>query len=492
MSKALALWVGLHPFGEVDIFLFSDVSRFSKPWFMNNQQDFQPKILPFKVSKTQLTSAAGLNTLIDAFDNSTLKDEFIKCLPERSSPRSQGSYRLGLIQLSSFMFGHDCIEDLERFRLDPMLEAIMKGQTVAARTMGDFLRDFEPEHLDRLNRFLSKQSRSYRRQLIRMLKKQFKPNEAPHLTIDSTAHVQRGKKMEGLAYNYKDLWCLDSQVIFDELGFCWDFELRAGNTKSGVRAADQIRRALSAYKFKDEKYLSADSAYCYQEVITTCLALGVKFTLTANQATTGWENHIAEITKWTPWVYTEEQIKIAQEAGVTLPEIELGRFYWQPSWNEGLRLPVVVKRTKAEQTTLLFGEHDYYGIVSNHSLHEWDLQKLMQHHNQRGNAENFIKEQKYGYDLLHFPCRELKANHAFGGLAMVAHNVLRWCSIHDNPSRPRFAKGLRNKFVHVPAKLVSHARQLVLRIPEHFLKEVEILREALGLKLCTSLSTAGP
>jgi hypothetical protein len=173
--------------------------------------------------------------------------------------------------------------------------------------------------------------------------------------------------MEGLAYNYKDERCLDSQVIFDELGLCWDMELRSGNTKSGVGAENQIRRAFSSYKFSDEKYLSADSAYCNQEVMKTCISLGVLFTITANQATTGWENHLGEITKWEPWVYTTEELKKAAERRVTLPEIEVGRFYWQPSWSEALRRPVVVKRQKyeaEEQMRLGLGIYKYYGVVT--------------------------------------------------------------------------------------------------------------------------------
>ena len=69
--------------------------------------------------------------------------------------------------------------------------------------MGDFLRDFETTHISKLNEFLSVQAKSYRLQLNRMLKKQFKPNLAPHLSIDSTNHVQSGEKMEGLEFNYK-------------------------------------------------------------------------------------------------------------------------------------------------------------------------------------------------------------------------------------------------------------------------------------------------
>jgi hypothetical protein len=461
---------------------------------MHAQHDFTPNFLPFQITNKRLTAAAGLGTLVEAFDQSPLKKPFAIALPERSSPRSQGAYRLGLIQLASFMRGHDCLADLEEFRKDPMLFEIMKGETVAPRTMGDFLRDFEDRNLAGLNSFLSQQAKAYRAQLEKMLKKQFKPSLAPHLRIDSTSHVQHGLKMEGLAYNYKDEWCLDSQVIFDELGLCWDMELRSGNTKSGVGASEQIKRALSSYKFTDEKYLSADAAFCNQETIKTCIHLGVLLTITANQATTGWEDHIAEIGKWEAYVYPQEERELALAKGITLPTVELGRFYWQPSWSESLRLPVVVKRQKydaEEQMVLGQGEYKYYGIVTNHPLLEWSLQEVLEHHNKRGDAENFIREEKYGYDLKHFPCLEIKANHAFGLIAMAAHNVLRWVAIHDNPSRPSFAKGLRRKFVHIPAIVVSHARLLVLRVSEAALKEVNRLREALELQPYSSpISTA--
>lgn len=460
---------------------------------MNLQHDFSPSFLPFKVTKQRLTSAGGLQTLLEAFDKSKLKKPFSEALPERRSRRSQGAYRLGLIQLGSFLRGHDCLADLEEFRDDPMLTEVMQGETVAPRTMGDFLRDFDLDEMAKMNSFLSLQAKSYRVQLEKMLKKQFKPSLAPHLRIDSTSHIQHGSKMEGLAYNYKDEWCLDSQVIFDELGFCWDLELRSGNTKSGVGAEAQISRAFSSYRFSDEKYLSADSAYCNQEVMKTCISLGVLFTITANQATTGWENHIPEIVKWESWVYSQEELARANLSEIKLPEIELGRFYWQPSWSESLRLPVVVKRQKydsEEQMVLGQGVYKYYGIVTNHALLEWTLQEVVEHHNKRGDAENFIREEKYGYDLKHFPCLELKANHAFGLLAMVAHNILRWVSIHDNPSRPRFAKGIRRKFIEIPAIVVSHARQLVLRVSEAFLEEVNRIREALELQPCSPISTA--
>lgn len=450
---------------------------------MSKETSFTPKSLRLECTKTKLTSAAGLGTLIEAFDASPLAKEFEKTLPERVSARSQGSYRLGLIQLASFLRGHDCLDDLTEFRDDEMLSEIMQGDTVVPRTMGDFLRDFEESHLNKANLFLSLQAMSYRKHLERHLKKPFKPSRAPRLSIDSTSHVQQALKMEGLAYNYKDEWGLDSQVIFDELGLCWDLELRPGNTKSGVGAPEQVKRAFSNFKFSDEKYLSGDAAYCYQELITTCLNLGIKFTFTANQATTRWEDFISTITKWKPWVYSEEQMEIAAIQGLTLPPIDVGSFLWTPNWNQGLRFQVAVKRMQKDIPDLFDGVYKYYGVVTNFDLSRSSAQDVILFHNKRGNAENFIREEKYGYDLKHFPCQKIKANHAYGVLAMIAHNLLRWAAIHDQPHRPKFSKKMRRMFIDIPGKIVSHGRTLTLKIAALRLQEVNRLRQALGLKL---------
>ncbi len=71
---------------------------------------------------------------------------------------------------------------------------------------------------------------------------------------------------------------------------------RAGSTRSGKNAEDLIKQAFRSYKYSEEKYLSADSAYCNQTIIKTCMSIGVKFTIVANQATTSWRDQIKNIT----------------------------------------------------------------------------------------------------------------------------------------------------------------------------------------------------
>jgi hypothetical protein len=150
-----------------------------------------------------------------------------------------------LVQINSFIYGHDCLEDLEEFREDPLLEAALKGEVAAPKTIGDFLRDFEPENIASLNRYLSKMSRDIRTQLIEVLPEEHKPKPSMIIDIDSTDHVQSGEKMEGLAWNYKGNWALDSQVAFDELGLCHGVELRPGNTKPGSQAVSLIEQCFS-------------------------------------------------------------------------------------------------------------------------------------------------------------------------------------------------------------------------------------------------------
>ena len=477
-------------------------------------------------TEEKLTAAAGLGTLMELFDSSDLKDEFIECLPTRVSHRSIGSYQLALTLMASFLYGNDCLKDLDYFRGEHKLKALFGTDTAAARTHGDYLRDFEMEHIVKLNKFLNRMSRFIFASLKEQLPDQFKPRKMI-IDMDSTDHVQHGDKMEGLAWNFKNNWCLDTQVAFNQLGFCHGFQLRPGNTKSGVDAEplvfqcfdDGKTQAERKWEFKD--FFRADSAYCKQDVIRALLNLGVHFTLTAHDGTTKWKEQMEqEGLSWQPWVYSKEEIEKAEEKEKELPKIEVSRFYWSPGWSEeyGKKLvfPILVKRTwnkereeegrkKYAQGSLFHPDGfmtadpwDYYAIVTNIPLdlapekaieqksdvkfQRWSIQKVFEFHNKRGNSENFIKEEKYGYDLKHFPCQKLLANYAFGLLAQVAHNILRWVAIVTHPERPHFSKKLRKRFVFIPGKIIRHSGYTILKMAKQSYKEVMKLRETWGLQ----------
>lgn len=429
---------------------------------------WRPKEFIYEFTDEELTSSAGLGPLIDLFCASPQFSKLRECLPERRSNASFPTEQFLLSLMSGFWYGHDSLDDLEEFEGDPTVEEKLDGLP-SPRAMGDWLRDFRPEHLERVNHFLTKQALSARKQIA--------PGAPLVIDMDSTAHEQTGEKMEGLAFNYDGKWCLDSLVAYDELGLAYGMELRPGNTFSSTGAGAMIERIFSGLAFRDEKHFRADSAFCNEEVIRACLAKGAKFTITAH-GNMGWEPLAYDITNWAPWRYADEEIELAQKKKRELPRVEVGNFVYKPTWSENVRFFVCVKRTWVDKEDL-FGEGrwKYYGVITNWNLALHTAQEVIEHHAKRGNSENFIREEKYGYDLKHFPCQKLMANNAYGLIALVAHNFLRTIAILHRPDKPHYAKKLRRKFIYLPGKLIRHARQLVMKIPKRFMKEVMLIRQ---------------
>lgn len=448
--------------------------------------------MTYEPTEDRFTASAGLGGLVDLFLQSPQSAEMRKCLPPRSSNASYDTMHLALTFMAGFWYGHDSIDDLDEFEEDPSVEDKLGGLP-SPRAAGDYLRDFTADHLRAMNEFITRQALSGRRQL--------KASEVITLDIDSTAHVQSGDKMEGLAYNYKDEWCLDSLAVFDELGLGYGMELRPGNTFSGNGAPAMISRVLTQLpKIQGKHRVRADSAFCNEEFIRTCLLHSTEFTITAHD-NMNWTDVAAKTTEWTPWVYSKEEQEEAQKKGKRLPAIETAHYNYQPGWAENLRFPVVIKRTWVSNDTStkrqfsLFapeaessGNWKYYAVMTNMSMHLHSDQAVLEHHAKRGNAENFIKETKYGYDLKHFPCLKLSANHAYGQLAQVSHNFMRTLALLVNPDKPNYAKKLRRKFVFIPGRLVKHARSLVMKIPVRYYEEVMRLHKAWAATLPTALA----
>jgi Transposase DDE domain group 1 len=285
--------------------------------------------------------------------------------------------------------------------------------------------------------------------------------------------------------------CIDSLSAWDELGYCHGMELRRGGTFSAQGAPELIEKVFNHLKHGDKKYLRADSAYHNKKCILACLRAGASFTITAHRNST-WEDKVkaGAVTQWVPWEYPLEEIKKASEQNVKLPTIELGSMVYKPGWSSNLRFYVVVKRTLVKDKK---GNDVWknYGIVTNWNLFHLKLQNLVEFHQKRANCENFIREEKWAYDFLHFPMQKLHANHAYGLLGMVAHNLFRTVALLHNRKRPLFAKGLRRKFVHIPGRLVSSSSRWWIRIPEFYRKGVEDVVTAWTATLQTVLARAG-
>ena len=122
---------------------------------------WKPKKIIYEPTDEKLTASAGLGPLTDAFMQSPEFSAFKACLPERIGNSSYSAEHLALIILCGFWYGHDCLDDLEEFEEDPAVEDKLGG-LATSKTIGNYLRDFAPEHIEKLRRFMTKQAFHYR------------------------------------------------------------------------------------------------------------------------------------------------------------------------------------------------------------------------------------------------------------------------------------------------------------------------------------------
>jgi hypothetical protein len=88
---------------------------------------WKPKKIIYEPTDEKLTATAGLGPLIDAFMQSPEFTAFKACLPERIGNSSYSAEHLALIVLCGFWYGHDCLDDLEEFEHDPVVEDKLGG-----------------------------------------------------------------------------------------------------------------------------------------------------------------------------------------------------------------------------------------------------------------------------------------------------------------------------------------------------------------------------
>ena len=89
----------------------------------------------------------------------------------------------------------------------------------------------------------------------------------------------------------------------------------------------------------------------------------------------------------------------------------------------------------------------------------------------RSNAENFIKDLKYGMDFKHFPCQSMNKNKAWGFMGIVAYNLMRFASFTID-KRGCFLKKVRTNLVFIASEIRKGQRKIRLRFSDNIFKEV--------------------
>ena len=140
--------------------------------------------------------------------------------------------------------------------------------------------------------------------------------------------------------------------------------------------------------------------------------------------------------------------------------------YQATSWEKPRRV-VIVRRLDIDPDEVLCADWlwEYEAIAT---TFDWSGEDVWHFYNFRGNAENHIKEAKYGFAVDQFSSQNFGANQALQGLKLLAYNVLLlYKQVALQPGVRQWTAGrLRRRLFFLPGILVRHARQWTIRLPE--------------------------
>ena len=432
-------------------------------------------VIKIESTNKELSSRGGIFLFEELSNAACLESLLAPNLPQYKISTTQSPLMKFKALMLGLVAGADSLDDMDRLGCDEAFTAVV-GQVNAANTYGEYLRLFSKLNCKGIQLSLTDFSLKLRESLL--------PNAKDFiLDIDSTDHEQYGKKMEGVEWNYKGHWCLDSLQAYDQYGFQYWMDVRPGATFTSNGSAELIHNVFKKVSKKQNRYLRADSGSCNIDFFNAANSAEARFVCAMR------ENMSSPLIKRVKIWKSSKKLKFRDSRPV-----EIGRTIYMPVGSQKILQVVFMRALKpGEQHRSLFKDtdYDYQAFVTNIGEHEMTNESLVEFYRGRGNAENYIKEGKYGFDLKHFPCQSIMANKAYGLIAAFAYNLMRAMAYIENPRRPHFSKVIRFRMVNLACQVVSHARSVTFRFNNKHFGEVKRWLTLINkLKFGTSLSSA--
>ena len=119
----------------------------------------------------------------------------------------------------------------------------------------------------------------------------------------------------------------------------------------------------------------------------------------------------------------------------------------------------------------------YYCIATNDN--DLTPQEIIKLHRQRGEtSENKIKELKNGFNMSYLPSSNLEANAFYFYIGTLAYNLfLLFKEILDSNMKKHTVKTIRYKIYNIAGKVISHARETILKVNEEFIEILQSIRQ---------------
>jgi hypothetical protein len=350
--------------------------------------------------------------------------------------------------VSSLVAGGRCIDDIDALRAGATTQ-ILGHDTVAATTVGNWLRDITFGHV----RQLDKVSET-------MLTRAWAAGAGPGdgrlvVDVDSTIVEVHGKTKQGASYGYTRQLSLHPMVaVRADTGEILHVRTRKGsaNTARGAirfvaETHGRVRRAGATgpilWRF--------DSGYWSKDLIELIVGQGGLFTMGVRR-TSGIVAAIDQIHD-DAWIDIDDYVGAKAQVAETV-------------YNERR---LVVRRTlnESDQPTLV-EDWRHHAFVTNLP---GDLLEVDRTHRAHAVVELAIRDLKNDAGMIHMPSGIFQANAAWTVACTLAHNLVRWTQLLTTANIDgvlRSGKTFRRRMLRLPGRLVRTARRHTLRLPRHW------------------------
>ena len=395
---------------------------------------------------SRITSDAGLlayRELDDVLGLSVMAGETLA----NSRTGKNGRHALvGLLRQSVFgrLAGYEDVNDAERLRHDPAMRWIVGGKaTSGAAASASQMGRFETRWLT-AEKNLSALADLSGRWIDRVHSR--RPPRGIVLDMDSSVSPTHGDQENSVWNGHFACTCYHPLFLFNQFGDLERCALRPGNVHSADGWQDALDAVVARYRGKVSRlYFRADAAFANPDVYEYLEANGIKYAirLPANRV-------------------LQDRIGYLLKRPVGRPPNHVRRSYANfhyraASWTKPRRVIAKVEWHLGE----LYPRVGF--IVTNLSR---PAERVVAFYNQRGTAEQWIKEGKGAIKWTRLSCRTFAANAVRLQLHALAYNLgnfLRTLATPE-PIKDWSLTSLREKLIKVGAKLVSHGRYVAFQM----------------------------
>ncbi len=397
---------------------------------------------------SRLTSDAGLLAFRELDEALGLTDLAGDALTDTRTGKNGRDSLVALLRQSVFgrLAGYEDVNDADRLGRDPAMRWIVGGKAVvglaaSASQMGRFETDILAS-TDNLTALLDLSGR-----WIDVVHDR-RPVNAIVLDMDSSVSPTHGDQ-EGSAYNgHFGCTCYHPLFVFNQFGDLERCTLRPGNVHSADGWRSLLEPVVARYRGKVRRgYFRGDAAFAIPDLYDFLEAEGFKYAirLKANQVLESYIPHLLKRPVGRPPNHVRRSHASFSYKAASWPKPR--RVVAKVEWHAGELYPrvgfIVTNLTRPAERVVAF-------------------------YNQRGTAEQWIKEGKTAIRWTRLSCTKFRNNEVRLQLHALAYNLANFLRTLTLPKEVEqwCLTTLREKLVKIGAKVITHARYAVFQMAE--------------------------